>query len=126
VKETVTVPDNAEPLGPYSLGAIDGALLCTAGQIPVTQDGDVLDDAPIGEQTEQSLTNIERILEAAGLGLADVLKTTVYMTDLDQFDGMNEVYRLYFDSDPPARTAVEVNRLADGAAIEIEAIAAHR
>jgi reactive intermediate/imine deaminase len=126
VKETVTVPDNAEPLGPYSLGASDGALLCTAGQIPVTPSGEVLADAPIGEQTELSLANVERILDAAGLGLDDVLKTTVYMTDIDQFDGMNEVYRSYFDADPPARTAVEVSRIADGAAIEIEAMATHR
>jgi reactive intermediate/imine deaminase len=126
VKETVTAPDNAEPLGPYSHGASDGTLLCTAGQIPVTSAGEVLDDAPIGEQTEQSLANVERILDAAGLALADVLKTTVYMTDIDQFDGMNEVYRSYFDADPPARTAVEVRRIADDAAIEIEALATHR
>jgi reactive intermediate/imine deaminase len=126
VKETVHAPDNADPLGPYSHGASDGALLCTAGQIPVTPAGEVLADAPIGEQTEQALANVERILEAAGLGLADVLKTTVYMTDIDEFDGMNEVYRSYFETDPPARTALEVSRLADGAAIEIEAMATHR
>ena len=126
MKETVHAPDNADPLGPYSHGASDGALLCTAGQIPVTPAGEVLADAPIGEQTEQALANVERILEAAGLGLADVLKTTVYMTDIDEFDGMNEVYRSYFETDPPARTALEVSRLADGAAIEIEAMATHR
>lgn len=126
MKETVTAADAAEPLGPYSHGASDGALLCTAGQIPVTPSGDVLDDAPIGEQTEQALTNVERILDAAGLGLTDVLKTTVYMTDIHAFDGMNEVYQSYFGSDPPARTAVEVSRIADGAAIEIEAMATHR
>ena len=126
MKETVHAPDNADPLGPYSHGASDGALLCTAGQIPVTPDGEVLADAPIGEQTEQALANVERILEAAELELADVLKTTVYLTDIDEFDGMNEVYRSYFDAEPPARTAVEVSRLADGAAIEIEAMATHR
>ena len=126
MKETVHAPDNADPLGPYSHGASDGALLCTAGQIPVTPAGEVLADAPIGEQTEQALANVERILEAAELELADVLKTTVYLTDIDEFDGMNEVYRSYFDAEPPARTAVEVSRLADGAAIEIEAMATHR
>jgi reactive intermediate/imine deaminase len=126
VKTTVQAPDNADPLGPYSHGATDGEILITAGQIPVTPAGDVLNDAAIGTQTDQSLENIERILAAAGLGLSDVLKTTVYMTDIDQFAGMNETYRSYFDSDPPARTAVEVSRIADGAAIEIEAMATRR
>lgn len=126
MKTTVQAPDNADPLGPYSHGATDGEILITAGQIPVTPAGDVLNDAAIGTQTDQSLENIERILAAAGLGLSDVLKTTVYMTDIDQFAGMNETYRSYFDSDPPARTAVEVSRIADGAAIEIEAMATRR
>lgn len=126
MKTTVQAPDNADPLGPYSHGATDGEILMTAGQIPVTPAGDVLNDAAIGTQTDQSLENIERILAAAGLGLSDVLKTTVYMTDIDQFAGMNETYRSYFDSDPPARTAIEVSRIADGAAIEIEAMATRR
>jgi len=76
VKETVHAADNAAPLGPYSHGKTDGALLCTAGQIPVTPDGDVLSDAPIGTQTQQALENVERILDAAGLECADVRKTT--------------------------------------------------
>lgn len=126
MSETVYALDNADPLGPYSHGKTDGAMLYTAGQIPVTSDGEVLADAPIGEQTEQSLANVERILNAADLRLSDVLKTTVYMTDIDEFDGMNGVYRSYFDTDPPARTAVEVSRIADDAAIEIEAVATHR
>lgn len=126
MKTTVQAPDNADPLGPYSHAATDGEILLTAGQIPVTPAGDVLSDAPIGRQTEQSLRNIERILDAAGLGFTDVLKTTVYMADIDQFAGMNETYRSYFESDPPARTALEVSRIADGAAIEIEAMATHR
>ena len=126
MRETVHASDNADPLGPYSHGATDGETLWTAGQIPVTPAGDVLGDAGIGTQTEQALENVERILAAAQLQLADVLKTTVYMTDIDEFDGMNEVYRSYFGSDPPARTAVEVSRIADDAAIEIEAMATHR
>jgi len=126
VRRTVDSDDNASPLGPYSHGATDGQLLYTAGQIPVTPDGDVLAGEPIGPQTEQALTNIERILAAAGLGMDQVLKTTVYMTDIDDFGGMNRVYRSYFDGAPPARTALEVSRLADDAAIEIEAVATHR
>jgi len=125
MRESVHASDNADPLGPYSHGATDGETLWTAGQIPVTPAGEVLNDTGISTQTEQALENITRVLAAAELELADVLKTTVYMTDIDQFPGMNEVYRSYFDSDPPARTAVEVSRIADGAAIEIEAVATH-
>ncbi|MDS0261123.1 RidA family protein [Haloarcula sp. S1CR25-12] len=123
MRRTIDADDTASPLGPYSHGATDGRLLYTAGQIPVTPDGAVLADEPIGPQTDQALTNIERILAAAGLEMAQVLKTTVYMTDIDDFDGMNRVYRSYFEGDPPARTALEVSRLADDAAIEIEAVA---
>jgi reactive intermediate/imine deaminase len=123
VKRTIDTPDNADVLGPYSHGTTDGSVLYTAGQIPITPSGEVLADDPIGVQTEQSLSNVERILAAAGLSTEHVLKTTVYMTDINDFDGMNEVYRSFFESEPPARTALEVQRLADGADIEIEAVA---
>jgi reactive intermediate/imine deaminase len=125
VRRTIDASENADVLGPYSHGATNGRVLFTAGQIPITPDGDVLADEPIGVQTEQSLSNVERILVEEGLTMADVLKTTVYMTDIDDFDGMNEAYRAFFDADLPARTAVEVQRIADGAAIEIEAVATH-
>jgi len=125
MRRTINADDNASPLGPYSHGAADGHILYTAGQIPVTSSGDVLADEPIDTQTDQALANIERILAADGLGMGDVLKTTVYMTDIEEFDGMNRVYESYFDDDPPARTALEVSRIADGAAIEIEAVATH-
>ena len=126
MRRTVDASGNAAPLGPYSHGATDGAVLYTAGQTPVTPEGTVLSDAPIGVQTEQSLENIVRILDEAGLTTDDVLKTTVYLTDIEDFDEMNEVYRSFFEPDPPARTALEVSRIADGAAIEIEATASHR
>jgi reactive intermediate/imine deaminase len=126
VRRTIDATENADVLGPYSHGATDGRLLFTAGQIPITPAGDVLADEPIGRQTEQSLANVERILAEEALGMDDVLKTTVYMTDIGQFDGMNAAYRSFFDEAPPARTAIEVQRIADGAAIEIEAVATHR
>ena len=110
-------------LGPYSHGATDGDLVFTAGQIPVTPEGEVLADEPVEVQTDQSLANVERILAAAGLGLDDVLKTTVYLTDVDDFEAVNRVYSEYFGDDPPARTAVQVARLADDADIEIEVVA---
>jgi len=126
VRRTVEATDNADVLGPYSHGATDGEILFTAGQIPITPEGTVLSDEPIAVQTDQSLANIERTLAEAGLTMDDVLKTTVYMTNIDEFDGMNEAYTDYFGADPPARTALEVRRIADEAAIEIEAIATHR
>lgn len=123
MKRVVDPPDSADVLGPYSHGTTNGDVVFTAGQIPVTPTGEVLNDEPIAVQTEQALTNIERILAAENLTMDHVLKMTVYMTDIDDFDAMNRVYRSFFDSAPPARTAFEIQRLADGAAIEIEAIA---
>jgi len=125
VRRAIDPDGAADVLGPYSHGTTDGRLLFTAGQIPVTPAGEVLDDEPIDVQTEQSLSNVERILDAEGLTTAAVLKTTVYMTDIDEFDGMNRAYRSFFDGDPPARTALEVRRIADDAGIEIEAVATH-
>ncbi|WP_380676078.1 RidA family protein [Salinigranum sp. GCM10025319] len=125
MKRTVDSTANADVLGPYSHAATNGRMLFTAGQIPVTPAGEVLGDEPIAVQTEQSLTNVEAILAEEGLGMNDVLKTTVYLTDIDDFDEVNEVYRSFFDADLPARTAVEVRRLADDADIEIEAVATH-
>lgn len=123
MRRTVDADENADVLGPYSHAATGGGLLFTAGQIPITPAGTVLSDEPIEVQTDQSLSNIERTLTAADLTIRHILKTTVYMTDIDDFSGMNESYRSYFDADPPARTAVEVRRIADDADIEIEAVA---
>lgn len=123
MRRTITPDDAATTLGPYSHGTTNGQLVFTAGQIPVTESGTVLADQPIDSQTEQSLINIERVLSSADLGTEHVLKTTVYMTDIDAFPEMNRVYQSFFGDNPPARTAVEVQRLADDADIEIEAVA---
>jgi reactive intermediate/imine deaminase len=125
VKRTIDITGNTDVLGPYSHATTNGQVLYTAGQIPITPVGEVLADEPIDVQTEQSLSNIERILAAEGLTMDGILKTTVYMIDIDGFDTMNEVYRDYFSGPPPARTALEVQRIADDAAIEIEAVATH-
>ena len=125
MKRVVDSSENADMLGPYSHGTTNGDVLFTAGQISITPDGEVLGSQPISVQTEQALANIKRILAAEDLTMDHILKTTVYMTDIDDFDEMNEVYRSFFDSAPPARTAFEVQRLADGADIEIEAVAAY-
>ncbi|TKX84063.1 RidA family protein [Halorubrum sp. SS5] len=123
MKETIHTDDAPAAVGAYSQATTDGDLVFTAGQIPLTPEGDLLDDAPIAVQTEQALDNLLAVLEEAGAGPEDVLKTTVFMADIDHFDEMNETYADYFDASPPARSAVEAGALPKGAGVEIEAVA---
>ncbi|RLM71507.1 RidA family protein [Halorubrum sp. Atlit-8R] len=123
MKETIHTDDAPAAVGAYSQATTDGDLVFTAGQIPLTPDGDLLDDAPIAVQTEQALDNLLAVLEEAGAGPEDVLKTTVFMADIGDFDEMNETYADYFDASPPARSAVEAGALPKGAGVEIEAVA---
>ncbi len=122
---TDTIHTDAAPaaVGAYSQAKTNGDLVFTAGQIPLTPDGDLLADAPIDEQTERALDNLLAVLEAAGAGPDDVLKTTVFLADIDDFDAMNEAYADYFDGSPPARSAVGAGALPNGIGIEIEAVA---
>ncbi|MFD1563557.1 Rid family detoxifying hydrolase [Haloarchaeobius amylolyticus] len=116
--------DNAPAaVGAYSQATSNGSLLFTAGQIPLTADGDLLDDEPIAAQTEQALYNLDAILDEAGASSDDILKVTVFLADIDDFDAMNEAYADYFDDEPPARSAVEAGALPKGVGVEIEAIA---
>jgi reactive intermediate/imine deaminase len=123
VKRTISTDDAAAAVGAYSQAATNGDLLITAGQLPLTAEGDLLDDEPVDEQTRQCLRNVEAILDSEGLSLSDVLKTTVFLDDVDDFDAFNEAYGEFFDEEPPARSAVEVGAVPKGAAVEIEAIA---
>jgi len=125
VKRTISTDDAPAAVGAYSQATTDGDLLLTAGQLPLTTDGDLLDDEPVAVQTRQCLRNVEAILAAEGLDRGDVLKTTVYLDDVDDFDAFNEAYGAFFgDLDaPPARSAVEVGAVPKGAALEIEAVA---
>jgi len=122
VKEIVSTDDAASAVGAYSQGATNGELLFTAGQIALTPDGELLDDADIETQTEQVFDNLTAIIEEAGGSLDDVLKCTVFLNDIDDFDRMNEVYGSHFDDEPPARSAVEAGALPAGVDVEIEAI----
>ena len=121
--DTVHTDAAPEAVGAYSQAKTDGDLVFTDGQIPLTPDGDLLADAPIEEQTERALDNLLAVLEAAGAGPDDVLKTTVFLADIDDFDAMNEAYAGYFDGSPPARSAIEAGALPSGIGIEIEAVA---
>lgn len=110
-------------VGPYSQGiAVDG-LIFTAGQVPIDPATGKVEAETIEEQTRQSLMNIRAVLHAAGSGLDRVVKMTVFMTDLGQFQAMNAVYAEFFPADPPARSAVQVTALPLGVQIEVEAVA---
>jgi reactive intermediate/imine deaminase len=123
MKETVHTDAAPAAVGAYSQATTNGELVFTAGQIALTPDGDLLDDASIAEQTEQALDNLVAVLDEAGAAPEDVLKTTVFLADIDDFDEMNETYAGYFDESPPARSAVEAGALPKGAGVEIEAVA---
>jgi reactive intermediate/imine deaminase len=123
MKRVISTDDAPAAVGAYSQATSNGSLLFTAGQIPLTPDGDLLDDEDVATQTEQALDNVMAILDSEGASADDVLKVTVFLDDIDDFDEMNETYAGYFESEPPARSAVEVGNLPKGAAVEVEAIA---
>jgi 2-iminobutanoate/2-iminopropanoate deaminase len=107
---------------PYSQAIVAGGFVFVAGQVGLLPDGSGPADT-IQEQTEQVMENLKAILEAAGSGLDRLVKTTVFLTNLGLFDGMNEVYRRYVGDVPPARSTFEVAALPPGIVVEIEAIA---
>ena len=123
MKEIVHTDAAPEAVGAYSQATTNGELVFTAGQIPLTPDGELLDDAPIVEQTERALDNLVAVLDEAGAAPTDVLKTTVFLADIDDFDEMNEAYAGYFEESPPARSAVQAGALPKGVGVEIEAVA---
>jgi 2-iminobutanoate/2-iminopropanoate deaminase len=109
-------------IGPYSQGIDSGELVFVSGQTPLKADG-IMASGGVAEHTAQCLDNIREILAAAGLTLDDVVKTTVFMTDLGQFAAMNEVYGKRFKAPYPARSTIQVTALPKGADVEIEAVA---
>ncbi|MCX7985011.1 MAG: Rid family detoxifying hydrolase [Bacteroidetes bacterium] len=121
----VIFTDNAPvPIGPYSQAIlVDKKLLFLAGQISLDPKSNQIVGTTIQEQTEQIFNNIEAILTAAGTSLEKVVKTTVYLTNMDNFQAMNEVYEKRLRHIAPARTTLEVSRLPKGALVEIEVLA---
>jgi 2-iminobutanoate/2-iminopropanoate deaminase len=108
---------------PYSQAIRTGELVFVAGQLGLEPGHTEMAGDTVEAQTEQALTNLRAILEAAGSGLDKLVKTTVFLTDLDDFPGMNGVYARHVGDRPPARSTVEVAALPSGALVEIEAIA---
>ena len=110
-------------IGPYSQAIRIGDFLYTSGQIALNPDTMEMMNGEIEEQTERVLKSIEAILKVDGLSLAQVIKTTVYLTDLGEFSRMNQVYEKFFEKTKPARACVQVAALPKGAKIEMDAIA---
>lgn len=110
-------------IGPYSQAIKVGNLIYTSGQIPIDPATGVFVEGGIKEQTRQSLTNVKAILEEAGLSMSNVVKTTVFMADMNDFADMNSIYAEFFSEPYPARSAVAVKTLPKGALVEIEVIA---
>lgn len=116
--------DNAPPaIGPYSQGIAANGFVYTAGQGGIDPSTRQLVEGGVQAQTRQTLHNLAAILEAAGCSLADVIKTTVYLANMDDFAAMNEIYATFFPESPPARTTIQAARLPLNFAVEIEAVA---
>lgn len=122
-KQIITSPQAPAAIGPYSQAIRWGELLFLSGQIPLDPATGKIIEGGIAAQTERVLKNLEAILGAAGSSLAQVLKTTVYLADINEFAAMNEVYAKFFAKDPPARATVQVARLPRDARVEIEVVA---
>ncbi|MDI6868396.1 MAG: Rid family detoxifying hydrolase [Coprothermobacterota bacterium] len=112
----------AKPIGPYSPAIEVNGFLFVSGQIPLKEDGSLL-SGDVGAQAELVLENIKRLLEQAGCSLTQVVKTTIYLSDMQDFSIVNNVYSRYFEEPYPARTTVQVAALPRGAKIEIEVVA---
>jgi 2-iminobutanoate/2-iminopropanoate deaminase len=126
VGKSIIKTDKApQAIGPYSQGVKveKGGLIFVSGQIPINPESGELISGSIGEETRQVLKNLKAILEEAGSGLDKVVKTTVFLKNMDDFAEMNQIYSEFFQKDPPARSTVEVSRLPKGVRIEVEAIA---
>jgi 2-iminobutanoate/2-iminopropanoate deaminase len=125
MRETIKTPSAPAAIGPYSQGikTSAGKMIFTAGQIALDPAAGRLIEGDIAAQTRRALDNVKAILTTAGASLENVVKTTVFMSDLGEFAAMNEVYAEYFPANPPARSTVEVKALPRGAKVEIEAIA---
>jgi 2-iminobutanoate/2-iminopropanoate deaminase len=118
----VATTDAPQAIGPYSQAVTVGDLVFCSGQIPLTPAGELVEGG-ITEQTRQVLANLQALLAAAGSSLEQVVKTTVFLADMNEFAAMNQVYAEFFTTDQPARSTVQVARLPRDVRVEIEAVA---
>ena len=124
MKQVIKAEQAPAAIGPYSQGIRTDSLMITSGQLPIDPS---TGEMPVGieAQTRQSLNNCKAVLEAANMTMCDVIKTTVYLSDMNNFAAMNNVYATFFEGDFPARSAFQVARLPKDALVEIECIAAN-
>ncbi|HXL80989.1 MAG TPA: RidA family protein [Pyrinomonadaceae bacterium] len=123
MKEIIQTDQAPKAIGPYSQAIRTRGFVFASGQIPIDPETGQFVAGGIAEQTQQVIKNLSRVLEAAGSGLDRVVKTTVFLADMEEFAAMNEVYGKFFSAEPPARATVEAARLPREARVEIEAIA---
>jgi 2-iminobutanoate/2-iminopropanoate deaminase len=123
MKKIISTSDAPAAIGPYSQAVRVGSTIYCAGQIPLDPKSGQIISGGIDAQTRRVLDNITALLKAEGLGFGDIVKTTIFLTNLGDFQTVNEVYGLYFKNQPPARSTVQVSALPKGANIEIEVIA---
>jgi len=123
VREIISTENAPRAIGPYSQAVRAGGFVFASGQIPIDPATGEFVGGGVAEQTDQVLRNVSAVLEAAGTGLDRVVKTTVFLADMNDFIAMNEVYGRFFGEQPPARATVQAARLPRDAKVEIEAIA---
>jgi len=124
IKEIIATDKAPKAIGPYSQGVKAGGFVFFSGQIPLDPVSGEIIGTTSAEQAEQVMRNIAAVLNEAGLGFEDVIKTTIFMTDLADFASVNEVYGKCFAGSPPARSTVQISGLPRGAMVEIEVLAA--
>ena len=122
-RTAVQTEDAPSAIGPYSQAIVANGMVFTAGQIALNPTGQMVGDGDVANETRQALSNLQAVLEAAGAGLDTVIKTTVFLADMEDFGAMNTVYAQFFKAPYPARSAVEAARLPKGVRVEIEAVA---
>jgi len=123
MREVISTPEAPKAIGPYSQGVRANGLVFTAGQVAFDPKTQQIVDGDISAQTERVMQNLSAILTAAGCGMQDVIRSTVFLKNMDDFAAMNAVYSKYFSTAPPARSTVEVSRLPKNALVEIDMIA---
>jgi len=123
MKKIINTPNAPAAIGPYNQAIEINNMLFISGQIPILPKEGKIVSLTVSEQTEQIFSNIEAILKFAGYSFENVIKTTVFLTDMNHFAAMNEVYKKYFTNNCPARSTVAVKALPHGALVEIETIA---
>jgi 2-iminobutanoate/2-iminopropanoate deaminase len=123
MKKIISTPDAPAALGPYSQAVRVGSTIYCAGQVPLDPKSGQIVSGGIDAQTGRVMDNIAAVLKAAGVGFEDVVKTTIFLTDLNDFQTVNEIYGARFKQQPPARSTVQVSALPKGAKVEIEVIA---